>query len=130
MEIAPTSPTTELTSLTASTLQVTRFKERKTREVESDVKPQAVYYSPVIRIDTKTASAVIQYRDSTTGKVEREYPNVPQGVGAYQQTQDNSSEPVKADVPAVSVKADDSRQDVDNDKSSESSEVKHVDQDA
>ena len=106
MELTPSRPAPELSSLTASTLQSTRFKERKTREVQSDVRNEVVYYSPVIKIDRETASAVIQYRDTKTGEVKNEYPNVPQGVGAYQQAQDTSAKDsevaeVETDAPKV-----------------------------
>ena len=33
------------------------------------------YFSPVTRIDVETHTAVLQYRDSATGDVERQYPS-------------------------------------------------------
>ena len=33
------------------------------------------YFSPVMRIDVDTQKAVLQYRDSETGDVERQYPS-------------------------------------------------------
>lgn len=74
MEVTPNKPATELASLVASSLQNTRFKERRLREAESDVRSEAVFYSPVIRIDTDTQTVVLQYRDSQTGEPVREFP--------------------------------------------------------
>lgn len=83
MEINPTRPTPELNHLVASALQSSRFKERRQREAGSDVQNQVVYFSPVIRIDSETQSVVIQYRDSETGQVTNEYPNIPEKMTAY-----------------------------------------------
>lgn len=99
MEITPTRPATELASITAATLQNARFKERRAREAESDVKNTVVYYSPVIRIDAETASAVIQFRDEKTGEIQREYPNIPQGLEAYKSAQGTA----EAEVPEVAA---------------------------
>lgn len=109
MDMNPTRPAPELASLTASALQTTRFKERRTREVHSDVRNEAVFYSPVIKIDSETQNVVLQYRDSETGKIEREYPKEVQ-VGAYETTQHNTDIiPVisnEGDVPFAKVDED------------------------
>ena len=36
---------------------------------------KATYFSPVVKIDVDTQKAVLQYRDSQTGDVERQYPS-------------------------------------------------------
>lgn len=91
MEINSARPATvEVASLSASDAQATRFKERKQREAQSDVRNEAVYFSPVVRIDRETQSAVIQYRDQETGEVLNQYPNKGKASGAYQQAQDSA----------------------------------------
>jgi hypothetical protein len=75
MEVNTSRPGTEAASLTASALQNVRFKERRLREAESDVRNDAVYFSPVVRIDSETNTAILQYRNSETGEVLNQYPN-------------------------------------------------------
>lgn len=86
MEVTNVRPTNEAAQIAAASLQSSRFQERRLREAHSDVRNQAVYFSPVIRIDQKTSTAIMQYRDSETGKVEREYPAPPK-EGAYIQAE-------------------------------------------
>ena len=74
MEVTAARPSTEAAQLIAASLQNVRFKERRLREAQSDVRSDVVYFSPVIRIDSETQSAIIQYRDGLTGEVQREYP--------------------------------------------------------
>lgn len=83
MEVTTARPANEAAQLSAASLQNVRFQERRLREAQSDVRNEAVYFSPVIRIDKDTQTAILQYRDSSTGKVEREYPAPPK-QGAYQ----------------------------------------------
>lgn len=104
METTPTRPTPELNHLIASALQGVRFKERRQREAQSDVQNQVVYFSPVIRIDPETQNVVIQYRDSETGTVTEEYPNIPDKMTAYLQAASTTdSEPVI--IPVVTEEA-------------------------
>jgi hypothetical protein len=104
MEVTSVKPGSELASLTASALQNTRFKERKLREASSDVQNDVVYFSPVIRIDKDTNVAILQYRDSTTGKVENEYPSKRQ-IESYQHTEalvsSGGTPPVKEEDESV-----------------------------
>lgn len=86
MEVTSTRPNTEAAQLVAASLQNVRFKERRLREAQSDVRNEVVYFSPVIRIDRETQSAIIQYRDGSTGEVQREYPTPPK-KGAYKDIQ-------------------------------------------
>lgn len=104
MEINNARPATaELASLTAAAVQTDRFKERKKIEAYSDVKSDAVYFSPVIRIDHETQAAVIQYRDRETGEVKNEYPQQhDKGVHAYEHAS-QEREAVKADVEVIRV---------------------------
>lgn len=75
MEVTQARPSTEAATLVAASLQNVRFKERRLRDAQSDVRNQAVFFSPVIRIDHDTQTAVMQFRDGATGEVKREYPN-------------------------------------------------------
>lgn len=102
METTPTRPTPELNHLIASALQGTRFKERRQREAQSDVQNQVVYFSPVIRIDPETQNVVIQYRDSETGDITEEYPNIPEKVTAYLQAA-STTETEPAIIPIVTA---------------------------
>lgn len=85
--------TNETASIAASSVQSTQFKERRLREAQSDVRNEAVYFSPVIRIDKDTQAMVIQYRDDQTGEVKNQYPNKG-NVKAYQQADDTTPPPV------------------------------------
>jgi hypothetical protein len=77
-------------SAAASTEQVDRFNQRKVIEAQSDdVKSEAIYFSPVIRIDKDTQSTVIQYRDPNTGQVLQQYPHKSR-VSAYEHAQDTA----------------------------------------
>lgn len=90
-----------------ASLQNERFKERRQREAQSDVKNEAVFFSPVIRIDKETQSAVIQYRDTTTGEVKNEYPNK-KAASNYERADGTASEKsAKNDVKVVSASNDD-----------------------
>ncbi len=80
----------DIASISAAEAQAQRFKERKLREAQSDVRNDAVYFSPVIRINPETQAAVIQYRDEETGEVESEYPHKVK-ADAYQQAQEFAS---------------------------------------
>lgn len=101
MEINNARPATaELASLTAAAVQNDRFKDRKKIEAQSDVRNDAVYFSPVIKIDKETQAAVIQYRDEETGEVKNEYPQQ-EKVRAYEQA---AKEAPKAEVKEAEVK--------------------------
>lgn len=99
MEVTPTRPTPELNHLVAAALQGSRFKERRQREADSDVQNQVVYFSPVIRIDPETQNVVIQYRDSETGDILNQYPNLPEKVSAYLHT----AQTADAEIAAIPV---------------------------
>jgi len=86
MDVNTTRPSPELASLTASALQNARFKERRIREAQSDVRSDVVYYSPVVRIDNDSQIAVLQYRDASTGEVQTQYPS-PRQIESYTQAQ-------------------------------------------
>jgi len=109
MEVTAARPTNEAIQLQAASLQTVRFKERRLRDAQSDVRNDAVYFSPVIRIDQETQTAILQYRNSETGQVEREYPAPPK-KGAYQDVPQQASvevvpAPVKAEQPNDTEKA-------------------------
>jgi hypothetical protein len=101
MDISNARPSPELASLTAAALQNSRFKERKLREAQSDVRHDAVYFSPVIKIDADSQRAVMQYRDAHTGEIQNQYPS-PQRSDSYAQVQARSEaaiEAVERDMP-------------------------------
>jgi hypothetical protein len=105
MEINSAKPAAnEVASISAaSSEQASRFNERKSIEAQSDVKNEAVFFSPVIKIDKETHTTVIQYRDSTTGAVTREYPDKAK-ISAYEQAQ-SSAKPDKSEdqnIPVIS----------------------------
>lgn len=77
MEVTQGRPATELASLVSAALQNTRFKDRRVREAESDVRNEAIFYSPVVRIDADTQTAVLQYRNRETGEIQNEFPSKP-----------------------------------------------------
>ncbi len=102
----------ETASLASSIVQSDRFKERDARKADSVVRPEAVYFSPVIRIDPDTHTAIIQYRNSTTGAVTNEYPT-PQKMESYkqpevakEQPQVAAAPPAKAEVKEVKAKVE------------------------
>lgn len=105
MEVTPTRPNPELNHLVASALQGSRFKERRQREAESDVHNQVVYFSPVIRIDPETQNVVIQYRDSETGDIKNEYPNVSEKMTAYLQAS-STTDQKEAIIPVMHQEQD------------------------
>ena len=86
MDVNSTRPGPDLASLTASALQNTRFKERRLREAQSDVRNEAIYSSPVLRIDNDTQTVILQYRDISTGEIEIQYPSKKQ-MQSYTQAQ-------------------------------------------
>lgn len=115
MEVTTSRPNTEAAQIIAASLQNVRFKERRLRDAQSDVRNEVVYYSPVIRIDRETSTAIIQYRDGATGEVQREYPNPPK-KGAYVQAEAKPAEQPRAEsVPSrdAAVGADKPVQSVD-----------------
>jgi hypothetical protein len=104
MDITIARPTNEGVQLTASALQETRFKERKQREAQSVARNDAIFFSPVIKVDTETNTAIIQYRDVQTGEVQNQYPS-PKQIDSYKQAQqlEVPEEPIIVDGPAVAV---------------------------
>lgn len=105
MEVTSNKPTPELNSLIASALQGSRFKERRQREAQSDVQNQVVYFSPVMRIDPETQTVVIQYRDSETGDIKNEYPNISEKMTAYMQAS-ATTESGETAIPVMSSEQD------------------------
>lgn len=63
-------------------------KHAKLEEAQSMAKPTFAYFSPVIKIDKATNTAIFQYRDHESGEVTREFPSKSE-IEAY------TSEPVK-----------------------------------
>lgn len=101
MEVTPTRPTPELNHLIASALQGARFKERRQREADSDIRNDVVFFSPVIRIDAETQNVVIQYRDTQTGEVTDQFPN-PEKATAYQHAMETTTRD-GAEATAIAV---------------------------
>lgn len=101
MESTITRGSAETAVLAGSVVQSNRFKERDAREADSIVRNEAVFFSPVIRIDTDTNTAIIQYRDSQTGQVKNEFPT-PKQIDSYRQSSEvgQKAAPVEAKVEA------------------------------
>jgi hypothetical protein len=51
------------------------IKHAKLEEAQSSAAPHFVYFSPVIKIDKSTNTAIFQYRDRDSGEVTREFPS-------------------------------------------------------
>ena len=115
MEVIPGRPATELASLVSAALQNTRFKDRRAREAESDIRSDVIYYSPVVRIDADTQTAVLQYRNQETGEIQNEFPSKP-ATDRYAMAQKTAEESVSSvrDVP-VEQPVEDTRDDISED---------------
>ena len=92
MDNIPNRLSSEASALIASASQSSRFKEKDVRKADAITKAsEAVYFSPVIRIDAETSAAIIQYRDSETGAVKNEYPS-PKQVEQYSKAPETTPE--------------------------------------
>ena len=123
METNITRGTTETATLASSVTQSNRYKERDAQKAQSSVRNEVVYFSPVIRIDADTQSAIIQYRDSATGKVTNEYPTEKQLESYEKSAHAAEKQAVQVAAPEVKVekKAEAPKE--------EKPVVEHVDQD-
>ncbi len=82
-------------------------KEQKLAEAQIANKPSVVYFSPVIKIDRSTSTAIIQYRDKSTGEVTRQSPPTKSELKAYEAPAEKAPEASSADHDeAVHVKED------------------------
>jgi hypothetical protein len=93
METVPPRGSTETANVASAPLQKNRFNERKLREAETVTRSEAVYFSPVVKIDPETSVLSIQYRDSKTGEVQNEYPS-PKQLESYRQSVETTPAPV------------------------------------
>ena len=66
--------------------QTDQAKEQKLAEAQAATKQSVVYFSPVIRIDRSTSTAIFQYRDRESGEVTREFPSKSE-IQAYEPKQ-------------------------------------------
>jgi hypothetical protein len=93
---APVAPATQ-------PVQSDPVKQQKLAEAQSTSKQQSVvYFSPVIRIDRATSTAIFQYRDKESGEVTREVPSESE-LQAYL-SKDSPDKPVDDD--AVHIEED------------------------
>lgn len=95
----------ETANLANSIVQSNRFKERDARKADSVVRSDAVYFSPVIRIDPDTQTAIIQYRDSSTGQITNEYPT-PRQMDSYKHSAETTPPPQAAPAPKAEPKVE------------------------
>lgn len=98
MEVNVNKPNAEAAGNAVSAVQNTRFKEKRLIEAQTDNRDKVVYFSPVIKIDSETNTAILQYRDSETGKVKNEFP-AKQASDSYEQVQTQ-----RKDIPVESAK--------------------------
>jgi hypothetical protein len=85
----------------------TREHETPAQTAEAAAKLEtagSIYLSPVVRIDNETQTAVLQYRDPSTGKVLRQFP-AKTGSDAYAEQEKRSREVEVKSVHDVPVKA-------------------------
>lgn len=99
MEVNKIPSAGESAVIAASVQQKERFENKQLKAADSAVRSKdVVFFSPVIRIDTKTSTAILEYRDSETGEVERQIPTREQ-VESYQKPQVSQPAPVAESVP-------------------------------
>lgn len=123
METNITRGTAETASLAGSVAQSSRYKDRDARKADSVVRNEVVYFSPVIRIDPDTQTAIIQYRDSNTGKVTNEYPTEKQ-MESYERSAQVAEKAPPAPVEVKEIKVEKKAE-----APKEKPEVEHIDQD-
>jgi hypothetical protein len=74
-------------AVTAQTPQSkAQTESAKFTQAQSVTKKDETFFSPVVKIDTQTHAAILVFRDTKTGEVEREFPNKQQ-VAAYEAPQ-------------------------------------------
>lgn len=83
--------------------QTDQAKEQKLAEAQAANKQSVVYFSPVIRIDRSTNTAIFQYRDRESGEVTREFPSKAE-IDAY--TPKKSPEPTDSEDEEKHIKED------------------------
>lgn len=108
MEVTTARPANEATTLAAASVQSSeRFNERRVKENDSQVDAnKVIFFSPVVKIDKDTQSAVLQYRDSSTGEVKNEYPSEKQ-LKSYESAQELEQPEVQVVVlPKPEAKAE------------------------
>lgn len=104
MDNIPNKLSSEASTLIAAASQSSRFKEKDVRKADAVTKAsEAVYFSPVIKIDAETSAAIIQYRDSETGAVKNEYPS-PKQVEQYERVREVApQEDITEEKPVAQV---------------------------
>lgn len=101
MDLTPVSATVPVNPSPASQIaqatQTDQVKQTKMAEAQSAGKLSFVYFSPVIKIDRATSTAIFQYRDRESGEVTREFPTGKE-IAAYSK---DAVKPVERDEKAV-----------------------------
>ncbi len=54
-------------------------------QAKDSIREEKIFFSPVIKIDRETQTAILQFRDTTTGEVTKEYPS--NNTTAYETTE-------------------------------------------
>jgi hypothetical protein len=75
MMITPITSRPDNAAVQALEARATTVQADTTRDPMERELAKATYFSPVMKIDVDTQKAVLQYRDSETGDVERQYPS-------------------------------------------------------
>ena len=60
-------------------------------KADSVVRSDETFFSPVIRIDAETQSAILMYRDTETGEVEKSFPSDSKLEKAYEEQPSSSN---------------------------------------
>lgn len=82
MDLTPVSATIPAPVQAVPDVKTDQAKEQKLAEAQAS-KQSVVYFSPVIKIDRSTSTAIFQYRDRSTGEVTREFPTKGE-IAAYE----------------------------------------------
>ena len=93
MNLTPITSAIPVPVQPAPDAQTDQAKEQKLAEAQAS-KQSVVYFSPVIKIDRSTSTAIFQYRDRESGEVTREFPTKSE-IKAYESKA--SPEPVEDD---------------------------------
>jgi hypothetical protein len=99
MNITPLTANVSVPVPPVQDTSVDQAKVQKLAEAQTATKQSVVYFSPVIKIDRSTSTAIFQYRDRSTGEVTREFPTSSE-IKAYESKGTSSSSPSSEQPPA------------------------------
>lgn len=96
MDLTPVSAAVPAPVQPPVDVKTDQAKEQKLAEAQAS-KQSVVYFSPVIKIDRSTSTAIFQYRDRSTGEVTREFPTKNE-IEAYTSKRTAEAPPVEEPV--------------------------------